>query len=351
MKENWLTRILTSILNWWNELFGSNHHPDNVPEIQKKDLHSTDVLLFSADQDNGVSQAIIFLTGGKVSHSAIKDSKSDTLIHGLRPHVQEGSVTELFKNREIYVMRIAQDRDLQPVLSAATEYVKNKEPFPMSTLYLLGLILLYKRFTPDGEIQKWVTLILRRVVTEIEEFIRQRDYPGKLPMVCSQFVFQCYKKGNVPLKIKNGVLLKTEKEQDNYNRNLIEVALDTPSSLHADMTDQVQADQATDEGLISNEELANSLLKSLRSTRVSAINTLSSELIGEVNNFGRVIHEAVSGDTLSGLSGDSSVLAEQINSYMSRGLEYLRVNEALFVTPFDLLMNCPTLKLKGVIKD
>lgn len=350
MKENWFTRILALILYWWNKIFGSNHHPDNVPEIQKKDLQPADVLLFSADKDSWVSQAIIFLTDGKVSHSAIKDSKPDTLVHGVRPHVQEGSVTKLFKNRDIYVMRIAQDHDLQPVLAAAAEYVKNKEPFPMSTMYLLGLILVYKRFTPDDETQKWVILILRRVIEEIEEFIRQREHPGKLPMVCSQFVAQCYKKGNVPLKIKNGVILRAEKERGVEERNLVEVALDQLSNKRAEITDQEHADQSTDEGLISNEEAAHLLLDALRSSEKSTRNTLSPELIREVNRFGRVVHEAVSGDTLEGLPADSSALAEQTLTYISRGLEYLQDNEMLFVTPVDLLMNCPTLKLKGVIK-
>lgn len=350
MKENWFTRILALVLYWWNKLFGSNHHPDDVIEIPIEDLLPADVLLFSADKDSWVSQAIIFLTDGKVSHSAIKDLKPDTLVHGVRPHVQEGGVNKLFKNRDIYVMRVAQDHNLRPILRAAAEYVKNKEPFPMSTMYLLALILVYKRFTPDDETQKWVISILRRVISEVEEFIRQREHPGKLPMVCSQFVAQCFKKGDVPLEIKDGVILRADKEESVVYRNLIEVALDQLADSHLEITEQPYADQARDQGLMGNEEVAHMLVNSLRSSQKPVRSNLSPELIQEVNRFGFVIHQAVSGDTLEGLSEDSSSFAAQISSYASKGLEYLRDNELLFVTPVDLLMNCPTLKLMGVVK-
>jgi hypothetical protein len=319
-------------------------------------VQPADVLLFSGNSI--ISEAIILLTGGGVSHAAMAYDALQ-LVHEVPEHAKMQPMKDLFSGREISVMRLREGHSLealQGVLNAGKTYVDQAEPYPMSNLYLLGLILIYRRVTPNTKVQKWTVKILRAVIAEIEAYIRQRNTPDKLPMVCSQFVHQCYADGGVRLKIKDGVVLfkaahtlapagSTAAEPT----SLLDIALASPAESPAEpAAQQMRLLQAPSIGIeetpMDGEELARNLLSALQEED-SGEDNVDPELVNTVKLFGHAVN------TLIADEGADTLLhkGRYPQSSSDRGMRLLSQNESMFVTPADLLLNCPALEKKGVI--
>lgn len=176
-----------------------------------KDLKPGDILLFSAEKGSFISWAITYLTDASVSHAAMYyNDKERSIIEETPPQVTTNNADKRFEGRKINVRRLKEDLPIGPVIEASTSYLNDKEPYANSGLYIVGLLLMYKKFAPDNLVQKAMVKIFKKITVSIVKYLENYQYPDKSPMVCSQFVAQCYAKAGdkYKLKIEHGVLQK-----------------------------------------------------------------------------------------------------------------------------------------------
>lgn len=170
-----------------------------MTEVMVTDLRPGDILLFKGDEKEWISKAIMELTNSDVSHAALCYSKNelvDEVLDGAGIH----QISDIPRNNRIYVRRYHDSVSIEPVVTAAKSYVVAETQYNKPALLFLALILLYKKFTPSGWKQKIMIEIFERVTSGMVELIDQLEYKGKHPMVCSQFVYQCYKDAKIPLE-------------------------------------------------------------------------------------------------------------------------------------------------------
>ena len=115
------------------------------------ELQPGDILLFSGAKDR-ISQAIMLLTDSLVTHSALSYTENDRIVEETPPSVRIFQLDindERLKGRKIYVHRFkTHQNSLAPVLNAATAYLNQETPYANNNLYLLALILVYKKWAP-----------------------------------------------------------------------------------------------------------------------------------------------------------------------------------------------------------
>jgi hypothetical protein len=315
-----------------------------------EELQPGDVLIYSAPEDSWISKAIAFLTGSDVSHAALSYVDAGHTVEQSPPKARVRDARETFQGRTVYVMRHKGMTDLNPVVGAADRYVEVGEPYPMTNLYLLGLILIYQKFTPDTLARRSMVKVLKVATRQVIELINKRRFPGKLPMVCSQFVFQCFDDagGDFRLAIRKGVLLKAalsrKQEMSCLERAMIQSSkVKTMPMMHKTA---VRADDGVAE---SGEEIARQLFEALEGATarktVEEDSAGEEELMAAVTDFSHALDLATR-ESAADLAESADLKWASARS----GLQLLAHNEALFVTPADLLKNCGDLERIGVIK-
>lgn len=294
--------------------------------MEIKGLHSGDILLFSPEEGSWISDAIVFLTGAPVSHAAMSYLNPSDIIEETVPNVRVAPADERFKNRKIYVMRDPRHSDFSPVLNASTGYLNSLEPYGMTNLYLVGMILLYKKFSHTGPRQKAILKILKLTVKKLLPIINEHQYGDKKPMVCSQFVFQCYQDAgkDYELTITDGNLLKSSQS----DKNLLDKALQHKSTNVGLMKSSI-----IDESSINGKEI----LEQLKITDGQSSPELEVEILDTVHQLATIFHAL-----------EQQIDFEQANS--QHGLKLLAQQEAMFVTPADLLKHCDELEQAGIIE-
>jgi hypothetical protein len=164
--------------------------------IDITDLLPGDVLLFSYEPDDVISTAIHLVTASPVSHAALcYSTRPESMIaEETPPNAARNPADERFAGRTVYVRRFAKPADLSRVTAAAAGYCDEQEPYPpMGELVLLGLVLLFERNAPDTRLGALISEILEHACQVVSDWINRQKYPKhSMPMVCSQFVAQCY---------------------------------------------------------------------------------------------------------------------------------------------------------------
>lgn len=313
--------------------------------MNTKNLKPGDILLFSPEKGSFISWAITFLTDAPVSHAAMfYDEKKQSIIEETPPQVAINNAGERFKGREINVRRLKEDLPLYPVIEASISYLNDEEPYDNSGLYMVGLLLIYKKFTPNTLVQKAMVKILKKITASIVKYIHEHQNPDKSPMVCSQFVAQCYAKAGdkYQLKFENGVLQKMVTNQANSSNVIGQVIQiiesDKRTNLQALLTPNLKMQ---DDYSFSGEELC----KELKDAFVLSTNEIhagiTDELIGAVSQFAHAYYLSNSGQkqTHNLLQKDTPEVLHNLND-----------NENMFTFPGDLLNHCNSLKDVGVLK-
>jgi hypothetical protein len=139
------------------------------------DIKTGDILLFSPEKGSFISWAITFLTDAPVSHAAMfYNEENQSIIEETPPQVKVSLAVERFKDREIYVRRlnVKEDLPLSPVVKKATGYLNDTEPYDKSGLYMVGLLLIYKKFTPNTFAKKVMVKILKKISASIIKHIQ-----------------------------------------------------------------------------------------------------------------------------------------------------------------------------------
>lgn len=325
-------------------------------------LQSADILLFSglkkdAEGKDWMSLAIMFLTNSKVTHAALYQDQGE-IIEETPPMVRTYKLDrsdKRFHGREIYINRLNNQQFFPaPVIKAATTYLNQETPYAFNNLYLLGLILLYKKFNHNILTKRVMIKIYKSLATRIIDYINQHKTPGKSPMVCSQFVFQCYEDAGEGYHLKIGKASWKESLLANVNNlSLLEqiishvqvnsLTLETPNRTGIDLEIQNIPSQ-------TEEELAQELLEAHQSNEVATNDEIDDELAVAVHEFGQAAYlaESRAENNRPVILEKSNELACELN--ISPGLSFLKIKEAYFVTPEDLLNNCDNLVQVCVIK-
>ncbi|TEB08165.1 hypothetical protein Psch_01720 [Pelotomaculum schinkii] len=159
----------------------------------KLNMQPGDVLVFEAG-DDWIGKSIAFLTKSTVSHSAM--ALEEFRIVEMGPHgIVSPGVHADEKGRKVYLLRLEPGRPAQPLLQAAEAYLREGVAFDFPALFLLAGLLIYRAIRPTPKLQQLTDLVLRSVCKGLDVFInrlRQRGHAQKV-MVCSQFVYQCYR--------------------------------------------------------------------------------------------------------------------------------------------------------------
>ena len=311
------------------------------------DIKTGDILLFSPEKGSFISWAITFLTGAPVSHAAMfYNEENQLIIEETPPQVKVSLAVERFKDREIYVRRlnVKEDLPLSPVIKKATGYLNDTEPYDKSGLYMVGLLLIYKKFTPNTSVKKVMVKILKKITASIIKYIHEHQNPEKSPMVCSQFVAQCYSDAGdkYKLKIENGILLRNAAMQDG-SFNVLDQVMETVKSGERTNLQTLLAStfKIQDEPSFSDEELCRELKEAFELTSGEITSDITDELIEAVSQFSKAHYLYSSGGTqLQNILPDDS----------TEILQTLKDNENMYVFPGDLLNHCENLKDIGTIK-
>lgn len=311
------------------------------------DIKTGDILLFSPEKGSFISWAITFLTDAPVSHAAMfYNEENKSIIEETPPQVKVGLAVERFKGREIYVRRlnVKEDLPLSHVIKKATGYLNDAEPYDKSGLYMVGLLLIYKKFTPNTFVKKAMVKILKKISASIIKYIHEHQNPGKLPMVCSQFVAQCYSEAGdkYKLKIKNGILLKNAAMQDGSSNVLDQVIEIVKNGERTNIQTLLASTlKIQDEPSSTGEELCRELKEAFELTSGEITSDVTDELIEAVSQFAKAHYLYSSGGTqLQNIFPDDH----------TEILQTLKNNENMYVFPGDLLMHCENLKDIGTIK-
>jgi hypothetical protein len=301
------------------------------------ELKPGDIMLFKGDENEWISAAIMFLTNSDVSHAALYYNEQqrnlvDEVLKGIGVHEVSDAAPDTSEAHFIYVRRFkgpdGSAMPMGPVIDAATKYITAGEPYDKASLLLLALILLYKDFTPATWVQKVMIKIFQRAVSLIDELINDILHPGKHPMVCSQFVFQCYE--DSPLQYH------LESDEFAITRSMATPSIISASGAPKRFIDLVQEHLASGRSVAgsypalsaviseSDEELAKQLVDAMRidaGGRVEAVPfALDETLVQSTKQLADAIVKFYS------LPSDS------VNDSVS----VLAFNKALFVTPEDL---------------
>lgn len=326
----------------------------NDVNIEIKDLKPGDVLLFSGVEGDFVSEAIMLLTDSKVSHAAMSYRESDKIIEESPPAVGIAESAKKFKGRDIYVNRFNGSQDLLPVMDASEKYLNDKAPYAFSNLILVGLILLYRRVTPHDLEQAIMIEIFKKLASEIITEINRHEHPGKTPMVCSQFVYQSYNDAGAPyhLKIRTDAerLLANELEALSL---LDQMMVQTRTNHESDFTEFLASSAVAEISGVTAKS-ADELAKELRDVlaapapkAAAAPSGISNELLGAAYQFAEAFYTMRTGGT----QADLSALSLANDKWLSPdAFNFLKSEEAYFVTPEDLLSRCTNTTRVGVIR-
>lgn len=164
-------------------------------------LKAGDIMSFDGERDeNGkldpLSHLIMILTDSEVSHGGLyiqedPPAMADAALSGLHAHLVADKGNPL---RPVHICRLkmADQLDLTPVIEAAEKYLKDDLVYPMPDLILLGMILVYKNVSHVSLKQKVIIGLLKIITAKIKSILEDKKYEGKHPMICSEFVYQCY---------------------------------------------------------------------------------------------------------------------------------------------------------------
>jgi len=325
--------------------------------MKVNDLKPADILLFRGKRGSLISKAIKFLTNSKVSHAALVYESSEKLIEESLEGVRIFDIEQHpDRSNTIYVMRrISTEDSMQPVLDAAKIYLEESEPFALYNLFLLGMLLLYKKFTPDTPKKEAMCEIFRELAAGIIEYINEQKYRGKLPMVCSQFVYQCYEDagGGYGLTIEDGVLSRAAISGAGELNMLDQAIYRFENDKSGEFRSFVEANAGIAlraEEPQSEEDLARELMKTFKRHKVVRTEGLDEKLALEIAKFGQAVYAATQVTSIK----DEDLLNYLLNCIGKEsptGLSFLKEREAYFVAPGDLLPpHCINVEKVGKIK-
>ncbi|MCD8262063.1 MAG: hypothetical protein LUD15_11790 [Bacteroides sp.] len=179
---------------------------NKAKSLEIKDLKTGDILL--CQPNDWVGKAIVKLTKGKVSHSAIyygEVNGKPSLVHSHMHGMVFTSLEELFtdyKEKVCYVKRNPTQCGIDQILYVAGTYVKEGNPYSYGNLIILAMLGIFGRVSTKIIKHEDYYDFLERMASILMKHLRELIHKGKHPMTCSQFVSQCFTDGGVECDIQ-----------------------------------------------------------------------------------------------------------------------------------------------------
>lgn len=149
---------------------------------------------------------IIAITKGKVSHAAVYCGLIDgvqVIAHSDLPGIATIKLADFLSSEHTcYVFRHKTLSEANNVAKIAIEYTKGANPYPKLNLGILGILLLYNRFSVNILKHEKFYYFTVWLSLKIMEEIPKIKHQGKTPMTCSQFAAQCYTDSGEDFDIK-----------------------------------------------------------------------------------------------------------------------------------------------------
>ena len=342
--------------------------------ISLTDLKDGDVLLCVADPNDCVSWAITYFTNAEVSHAALTyDAKNNVLVDAAGNHVRTALITDYLNDgRPIHVMRYQYNQNLKPVLASAKNFLDKQEPYANSTLVMLAAVLLLTKNIPQTSLaKKALTKLIKLVCGELMKLINKKVYPNSEPFVCSQFVAENFNRAQdyepfikYPLFFNddnNITKLYGQSQGVKLYNYLYDYGIDVNQTIKFGAQEQQLSNALGDSleticsilhqiiiffdnerALLASNAPTQELHRNMNAELLSAdeIKKNDIELKSSISNLAAsfyALHQ-----TPENLAKLSAIKGKDI-------LEYLKTLENYFVTPGDLLFNCPALRYIGTL--
>jgi hypothetical protein len=285
-------------------------------------------------EDDALDRTIMFLTGSKITHAALYCQEgvlADSGMSGVGLH----ALKEDPAGRKVHARRLDAPLSPRPVLDTAMAYAGESDPYDWPGLALLTFLVLYKDFTPSGPLQKVLVAFLKRVVLHLDGWIDGLIHQGKKPMVCSQFVAQCFQDASkTDARYRLEIVSGTFSLAAGVSKNSLVSQVAAHPHLHRMKAASPVAEDAEQAGK-KDRDLISDLEAALRAEPATSENRLGEDLVEVVHALGdrlRIGHASKASD----------------------GVEFLRQQEPFFVTPADLYSRCTNLcgdMLLTVVRD
>jgi hypothetical protein len=229
---------------------------------------------------------------------------------------------------------------MNAVMNETKKYMGNS-PYFKGNLYMTAVLAMFRGSKlPKGPLYWAMLEIIELLTAELVTAVDSRLYPGQTPMICSQFVFQCFQDAGPTYEldipdlipgmstILNQIIKNVENKPESYS--------DKDGKLRAILRNIKKKLRRS--GLRSLEKAISSSTAGEQffptATPVlgdSAVTTTSVQLDRAVIQFAKAFHAARSGEKMYAVTALDA-------------LSYLNNNEAIFVTPGDLKNNVANLE-------
>lgn len=309
--------------------------------LKIEDLKPGDILLFPPNKlgDNGwVGQAIILLTGGQVSHSAVfrgeKDGQLKVAHAEPKGIVSESFIALLESEPGCYVKRHSIKTDLNPVLSVVEKYTDHDNPYPFLNLGVLGLLILENRFSEKTLKNRVFYDFTILIGLKIMKMVEKHKHAGKTPMTCSQFAAQCFTDAGDEYDIKfNKLLIQFGSFNSVIEEDSLLNILNTEDFVLNSQENTIEIEPNTI--LNREDEIVSDFMQLIE---IGETNSAVSVTRGQLGIAGKMLLNALS-EALTGKKPSSTEDA----------IKQLSTNRNYYVTPDDLLSNSNNLTAIGYI--
>lgn len=317
--------------------------------MKKNELRAGDVILFPPHKGDFIAQAIAFLTDGEVNHAALcyPDDKGELKI--AESILKDGLVLDPFAEHieEEYPLRICRMNgisDMTPVLDSAKKYLEEKNAYPNFNLGLLGLLLVFKKFSPhtwqNAIVYKFCVIVSQKLM----ELVRNIRHHNEHPMSCSQFVAQCFTDAGpaydldfdklvINFNNTNNTITRAENNSQMSAIDILGNAND--NDLCCNELNDASSESEDDMYILSN------FIQVIKEQEHNAI--LTTRCPNQTNNLNNISLNKINAVTINIINS----LYEIIQGYPAKNAKeamiFLQSSTArnYFVSPQDILINCP----------
>lgn len=294
-----------------------------------------------------LDKAIMWLTDSDVCHGAlyygVEDSVHYLVDDGMKGVGQHSMTQGDGENLTWYVRRPTGDKNLQPVLDVASKYKGQSTAYDWELLVMVGVLLLYKKVTPNTLYYRFLFDVLKKIVVMVDN--KTHDDSTRY-FICSQFVATCFSEagdqyaldvvdGSVGEKVEADNVLNNTSEQ-----TLIDYCLD---NTHHVSTNSVLGAQSEPEELTADDikQLIESYEQKPEQTQLQALQGSDLSQVFDIYDDFLQLFFKMNASAL-GLEQADWTTADQ-------RFALIKTYQDDFVTPADLKSHCQNLEDIGII--
>lgn len=316
--------------------------------IRKEELVTGDILLFSYVKDDLESKLIALLSQSDVSHAAMVYEDTTKIIEEVPDYATINELQERIIDRTITVMRLKGIKEGSKVTDIAKKYVDKNTPYAMMSLPFIGVYLLCKDITCDIRFQKFICKIVKLGLEGLIGMIYREDIGGTLPMVCSQYVYHCYKEAGQDYEIQlntnqNSVLNRVKKilQTDRWTKD------GTLQQLSESYFSKNNQKIETDKIECINEELYKELADIMKQTKVNQIELQQLNKDDELEDEFVICTYTICKTLCDLINKQYNLMTSQDSP--CQVVETIQALSEYFITPGDLKSNTKNLECLGIL--